>query len=189
MIIREARKFSKEMTEKYGLPSLESTEFVKDKALELADKLDADKKVVEVGTYLIDIALGKAIKEKRIEEHTRMGSEVAKEFLNRFDLSDEFKEKVINCVEAHHGTVEHTCIESEIVKNADNFRFLNPRGILLVFIFDIGRKSAMSFEDSLKAVESKVEEKRRLVSLDICKQEAEENYRLIREFLERAKKT
>jgi len=182
-IVEEARELAKEMTNKYGFPGSWSVETARLKALELADKLNADKQIVEVSSYLMDIGLGKAIKENKIPEHVKISSKITKEFLSKFDLSDEFKKKVINCVEAHHGEIEHICIESEIIKNADCFRFVNPEGFLRIF-FDLG-KFGKNIEEAFEWAKKKVEEKYNLVTLDICKEEAEENYKVIKEFLNR----
>jgi len=183
-MVEESRKICKEMSEKYAkVPHFDHTEFIVKKGQEIAKKLGADEKIVIVSCYLIDTGLSKAAQENRIKDHTKMGAEIAKEFLKRFNLSKEDRDKIINCIEAHHGEVKHTCIESEIVKNADNFRFLDPEGLLISLYraSDSGR----SLKDWVERIREKVEEKHKLVTLDICKEEAEENYKIIKEFLNR----
>ena len=182
-IIEEARELSREMIEKYGLPTIEGTELIVKKGQEFARKLNADEKIVIISCYLMDSGLGKAFQQGKIKEHIIMGIEIAKEFLNKFDLSEEDKEKIINSITAHHGEVEHICIESEIVKNADNFRFLTPTRIAKT-IFN-GRDYGRDFKGTIEFLKSKVEEKYNLVTLDVCKEEAEENYKVIKEFLNR----
>lgn len=113
-----------------------------------------------------------------------MSSGIAKDFLKKFNLSNNDKEKIINSIEAHHGGLEHNCIESEIVKNADNFRFLDPMG-LLISVYWTKENNGRSLSEWIKLAKEKVEEKYKLVTLDICKKEAEENYRIIKEFLNR----
>jgi len=170
------------MSEKYNfIPPVELTEITIKKGLEFAEKLKADSKIVILGCYLMDIGIGKAVQEGNVKEHVKMSIEIAKEFLNKFDLDEEYKEKIINCIAAHHGEVEHICIESEIVKNADNFRFLDPRGIAIEIYY--AYRQGRNLNQILEVLKNKVEEKYNLVTLDICKKETEENYRIIKEFL------
>ncbi|NIM46711.1 MAG: HD domain-containing protein [Candidatus Aenigmarchaeota archaeon] len=184
-IVEEARKLAKEMSEKYGdWPSFESTEHIVKKGQELAQKLNVDEKIVIVSCYLIDTGLGKAVKEGKIKEHIKFSLEIANRFLDNFDLSKEDKEKIINSIAAHHGKIGHNSIESEIVKNADNFRFLDPSKIARG-IYKGGIKYKMGFKETIELLKNKVEEKYNLVTLDICKEEAEKNYRVIKEFLNR----
>ena len=183
-IIEEARNLAIEMSEKYGkVPPFDHTELIVKKGQELAKKLNADIKIVTVSCYLIDVGLSKAYQEGRIKEHVRIGSEITKEFLKKFNLYEKDEEKIINCIEAHHGGIEHTCIESEIVKNADNFRFLDPTGLFISLYH--ARETGRSLSEWVKLAREKVEEKHKLVTLDICKREAEDNYKVIKEFLNR----
>ena len=182
-IVEEARKLSREMSEKYGMPSFGGTEVAVKRGQGFAKKLGADEKIVTVSCYLMDNGLGETRKKRNIKEHVKISIEIAKEFLNKFDLSEKDKEKIINSIAAHHGEIKHSCVESEIVKNADNFRFLTPSRIARG-IFN-GPKHGQSFKETIEFLKSKVEEKYNLVTLDICKEEAEENYRVIKEFLNR----
>jgi len=183
-ITEEARKLAKEMSENYGrTPPFDHTELIVKKGQELAKKLNVGVKIVTVSCYLIDAGLSKAYQEGKVKEHVKMSSEIAKEFLKKFNLSEKDKEKIINCIEAHHGEVKHNCIESEIVKNADNFRFLDPTGLLISLYH--AQETGRSLSEWVKRATEKVEEKYKLVTLDICKKEAEENYKIIKEFLNR----
>jgi len=185
-IIAEARKLAIKMSEKHGkMPPFNHTDLIVKKGQELANKLNADIKIVTVSCYLIDVGLGKAHQEGKIKEHTKISSEIAKEFLKKFNLSEKDKEKIINCIEAHHGEVKHNCIESEIVKNADNFRFLDPTGLFISLYH--AQETKRSLSEWVKLAREKVEEKYKLVTLDLCKGEAEENYKIIKEFLNKVK--
>ncbi len=182
-IKEESRKLAIEFSEKYGIPSFEGTEVAVKKGLEMAKKLGADERIVTVSCYLMDNGLGEARKRGNMKEHVKISIENAKNFLERFDLSKEDKKKIINSIEAHHGEIKHICIESEIVKNADNFRFLD----LKRFIGEIyeGSNKGMSLKEIIKFLNRKVEEKHNLVTLDVCREEAEENYKIIKNLLDR----
>lgn len=92
------------------------------KAYELAESFGADKTVATVGAYLMDLKLGEAFVKGKLDEHVRMSLEAAKPFLKRLGLEQETK-KILNCIEAHHGTVPYICREAEVCANADACRF------------------------------------------------------------------
>lgn len=181
-IIEETRKFAIEMADKYEIPPFPFTELVAKKGKELAKKLHADEKVVVVGCYLIDIALGKAVKEGRQQDHEKMGVEMAKQFLAKFNLDEGYEEKILNSIAAHHGRVKHNCIESEIVQNSDNYKFLDPTGVMISLFY---HPKDWDFKYSIALLRQKLEEKHNLVTLDICKKEMDENYKIIKQFLDK----
>jgi len=185
-IIEEARKYALDEIEKYGTPIMIHFELSESKALELAEKFDADKKIVQLGAILMDLKLGQALKEDRIKEHVKMSSDAAKEFLEKSDLTNDEKEKVINCIDAHHGTIPYTCVEAEICANADSYRFLHPKGVLAYFTL-LGKRLE-SIQTCIEQAESKLEEKHNIISLDICKEELEPYYQQFKKLFKEARK-
>ena len=101
-IIEESKKYALSEIDKFGTPISVHFEISEKKALELADKLKADKRIVQIGVCLMDLKLGQALKENRLSEHIQMSIEASKEFLEKFDLDRESTDKIINCIEAHH---------------------------------------------------------------------------------------
>jgi len=184
-IIEKARELALEEIEKNGVPHLELWEFSNQKGQELANKLKADKNIVMIGTVLMDIRLGRAKKENQLQKHTSMGAEATKEFLNNFNLDEETKNKIINCVEAHHGTKEYICKEAEICANADCYRFIHPKGVFN-YLMNKG-KAAKEFNKALEEIKYKLEEKHNILSLDICKKELEPYYKMFKELIKKAR--
>ena len=152
---------------------------------ELAEKLNADKFVVNLGTIFMDLKRKQAVEENRLGEHAKMSADAAREFLKGFNLGTDIIEKVANCAEAHHGEVPFTCIEAEICANADAYKFLDPRGMLQFFMIMGGRDN--SFKSALKMAEKKLDEKWNILTLDICKKELEPYYKQFKELLSKAK--
>jgi len=183
-VVQEAKNFAQKEMEKFGVPSRIHFEISEKKARELAEKLGADKTITLVGVYLMDIKLGQASKERRISEHVRMSVEATKDFLEKFNLHAETKQKIINCVEAHHGDVPFICKEAEIVANADCYRFLHPKGLFA--LLSILGKMGLQFEEILNLAEAKLEEKYKILSLDICKEELEPYYEQFKKLLKSA---
>ncbi len=167
--------------EQFGHPNRVLFDISEKKAIELGEKLNADKIIVQVGICLMDIKLGQAIVENRLAQHVQMGVEAAKVFLDKFKIDEISKEKIINCIEAHHNDVPYTCIEAEICANADCYRFISPKGVFISLIS--ASKRYDKFEDCLNWVEMKMDEKYNILSLDICKQELEGYYQTLKKYI------
>lgn len=172
--------------EQYGSPTLIHFDISEQNALELAGKLDADVTIVQLGVYLMDIKLGQALVEKRVAEHVQMSRDYAEQFLQQFELSDIYINKILNCVEAHHGTVPYTCIEAEICANADCYRFISPKGFF-AYLTLLGKRHNNDFAVCLNEAEKKLDEKYAVLSLDLCKQELEPYYQTLKQYIQESK--
>lgn len=157
-----------------------------EKGQELAMSLKADRDVVLLGTILMDLKIGQCQKENRLSEHVKESSMAAQVFLRQFDLDAEILKKIVSCIESHHGADNYYCLEAEICANADCYRFLSPEGFfygLLIF----GNRHP-SLNDALSHLENKVEEKYKILSLDICKQELDGYYHDFKKLIGKAKR-
>ena len=184
-MVKKAEEFALSEIEKYGLPPKFLFVSASENALRLAKKLNVDENIVGISIWLIDVKLPQALKEGKQPEHVKMSSEATKNFLEQFNLDENTKNKIINCVEGHHKGVEWVCKEAEIVANADCYKFLLLKN-WLKFLSNL-LKREMSFEEALKYAEAKADEKWSILSLDICKKELEPDYKLIKEICSRAK--
>jgi hypothetical protein len=139
------------------------------KGREIAQILSADVALVQVGVALMDVKLGEAFSTARLGEHVAMGVQAATEFLSAYDLDESEKGRIVNCIEAHHGAVPFSCLESEIVTNADCYRFMHPAGV----IHYIGTlsKRGLQLDKVIEQAEAKLEEKCALLTLDVSKSE------------------
>src|SRR3989339_1253165 len=184
-IIKKARKWALEETERYGTPYVGHFDLAYEVGQRLSIELDADKDMVAVGTYLMDIKLGQAKAEGKIEEHIGMSAKATTEFLKQFGIVEDIRQNIVNCVEAHHATIPYQSLEAEICANADCYRFLHPRGLFGYFI--LHGSHSLDFDSGLEKAENKLEEKWNILSLDICKKELEPYYRMFKELIDRAK--
>jgi hypothetical protein len=180
--IKEARKLVLADMEKYGTPRKIWFDLSFENGIRLMKQFIIDEKIVTLGTILMDFKLGLARSEGRLNEHVKMSSDATKEFLATTDLSEEEKNKIINCVEAHHGEIPFTCKEAEICANADSYKFLTIDGFTELLFF-LG-KLDMTSSERLDFVEKKIDEKFKMLSLDICKQELTENYHRLKKFIQ-----
>ena len=184
-IPKAARTLATNELEQFGFPTKIHFEISEKKALELTKKLNADQKITKIGIYLMDLKLGQAIKENKLNDHIKMGSKTAKDFLKDKELTKEEKDKIINCIEAHHKEVPFTCLEAEICANADCYRFIHPKGFF-AFLHILGKRNK-SFQESLDFAESKLDEKYNNLSLKHCKDELEPFYQTLKKYIEAAR--
>ncbi|USN57551.1 MAG: hypothetical protein H6766_03880 [Candidatus Peribacteria bacterium] len=171
--------------EAYSVPNMVHFELSEKKAIELAERLHADIMTTTIGSYLMDVKLGEALRDNKVDQHIQMSSDASKVFLDTFDIGEVAKAKIINCVEAHHGTVPFDCIEAEICANADCYRFIHPRGFF-AFLTILGRRES-DFLKCLSSAENKMDEKYGILSLDICKQELDGYYNILKDYINDAK--
>ncbi len=182
-LIQKAKEWALSEIELNKIPAKELWDISNQVGQELADKLGANKEIVMLGTILMDIKLGESRKQGK--DHVVAGVDATKEFLNQFELDSLTKENIINCVEAHHGTVEYKYKEAEICANADCYRFLTPKGVFQFFKVLSLRES--DFNKILDQVEFKLEEKYNVLTLDICKQELEPYYKMFKDLIQKAR--
>ncbi len=181
-LIEKIRKYALSEIEKYNLPLKEHFEAANQKGQELAEKLSADKEIVLLGTMLMDVKLGQAIKEGRGKEHVAMSAAYARELLAKFNLPVEKEKKIINCIEAHHKEVHFICKEAEICANADCYRMLVPKNLFLLIAAKI--TVGWSLQDALNFAYYKLEEKHNILTLEMCKKELEPNYQMLKKLFE-----
>ncbi len=167
-IIEKAKEYALNEISLHGTPIVESFILANEKGQYLAEKLSADKDIVILGTMFMDLKIGECIKEGKASEHVERSSRATRKFLEQFDLEKEKFEKIINCVEAHHNG-KYTCKEAEICANADCYKFLHPRGIFSAFVLWGGREQ--NVDSIISKAKEKIEEKHKILSLEICKEE------------------
>ncbi len=82
----------------------------------LASELGCDEMVAKRGGLLHD--LGKAVDHEVEGTHVSIGTQLARKYKEN--------NKVINCIEAHHGDVEFSCVEAVLVQAADTISSARP---------------------------------------------------------------
>ncbi len=185
-IINQAKELAISEINKYGVPKMEHFVLANEKGQQLAEVLGADKDIVLLGTILMDLKIGQCMKEGRLTEHVKDSSLATQEFLKKFDISDDVFKKIVSCIELHHGTENYYCLEAEICANSDCYRFLSSEGFFHGILIFGNRLS--NFNEALTNLENKIEEKYNIISLDICRQEVEENYHIFKKLIKSARR-
>lgn len=175
-LIKKIEDFVYSEVNKYQVPSRFQIDYTNEKGQWLAKKLKASKDVVYLGTLLMDCMLGKAVSEGKLSEHVEMSVGKADELLSG-DTKLSEKENILHCVKEHHGVKKFFSLESEIVCNADCYKFVSVRGVL----GGIHNMRDMELDEIINLYITKVDEKWNALSLDICKKDLRPQYKAIRE--------
>ncbi len=183
-LINRARELAGVGPSQYQTPPQELVYLASRKALELAEKLQADRNVVEVGSLLMDCELGLATKEGKGSQHIEMSVVTTKNLLDEFpEVSVEDRDSILACVTEHHGAKQFTSLESEICCNADCYKFASVEGFVLTLRF----MRPMAIDDQIKILRDKLEEKWSALTLEDCKTELKPQYETIKRLLEQLK--
>lgn len=185
-ILRRVDKLALREAKKYGSPLKIHYDIANGRGQQIAKKMKVDKDMVAIGTRLMDLKIGEAIKKDRLSDHIRMSFTASEKFLDEFDISSETRKKLLNCVDAHHGTIPYECKEAEVCANADCYRMLSIGGFLALFASLVER--GVKLDEVIKYCEFKVDEKWKILSLDLCKKELGSNYKLLKQLFVRARK-
>ncbi len=175
----EARKLTYGEIERTEIPSKYQADVTVEAGRRLAKKLGVNADIVEAGTLLMDCMLGQAIKENRQSEHVQISLEKANELLDDSSLSLKEKENIRHCVLEHHGVNKFYSKESEVVCNADCYKFVSIKG----FGVTLRYTRDMPFSDLIILLKNKASEKWNAISLDIVKKELTSEYKIILETL------
>lgn len=95
----------------------EHIKYVYEESLDLARKYNADIAIVSIGALLHDIALIKKVGERK--DHHSNGALLAREILDKYEIDESVKERIIKCVYNHRSSKNATSIEEICVCDAD----------------------------------------------------------------------
>lgn len=173
--LEEARKLTYGEIEKNGVPSKYQIDVAIEAGKRLAKELGVNTDVVEAGTLLMDCMLGQAIKENRQSEHVQISLEKTNELLNSSSLSLNEKENIRHCVLEHHGVKKFYSRESEVVCNADCYKFVSIRG----FGVTLRYTRDMPIGDLITLLKNKADEKWKAISIPKVKKELSSQHKTI----------
>jgi len=162
---------------RYGVPSPIHFKISLAKGRELARRLDARENLVGLGTALMDIKLGEALEAGKLSEHVHMSLDYAKALLESSrELTREDKSIVYDAIATHH-TTTHASLESEIVTNADCYRFIHPMGVFEYMRIISNRNPSGKLLAMIAQVGAKLNEKWELITLPIVREELKPYYK------------
>lgn len=181
----KADKFNRDEIEKYKSGYNDIYNLALESGIKLAKMLNADEFVVKIGISMMDSKLPEALSIGEPKKHTIMAINATKELLKDANIPDAQKQNIIKCVEEHHGVDKFYSIESEIVCNADCYKFIHPKGVFS-YCSMLGRRFN-NLPKELEQLEYKMDEKYNALSLSIAKQELEPYYKDFKKLISKTK--
>lgn len=181
-LINYADKFNRDELKKYNYDLEPMYDIALREGKRLAKLYNANEDIVTISLALIDAKLPEAVRLGTPKEHTKMGILAAEEILDKVtDMPEDAKTNILKCIEEHHGKDKYFSIESEVVANADCYKFLSPKGII-TYISILGRR-LNDFEKEWDQLEMKMDEKFQHISLSIAKEELTDCYMTFKKYL------
>jgi len=155
--LEKVQAFAKEMHDECGY-DYHILSVVKN-SIYLAKIVNANLEVVQVAAYLHDLGVSRKIAgegfSRAENDHHILGAEEARKFLLTLDYSEEFIEKVCNCILTHRGRkgTPPITIEQKVIANADAMAHFDT--FLDLFEFFVG-KTSNSFEEGVNEIYDKM---------------------------------
>ena len=180
-LITKARELAKSQYEKNHAPAWNLTELAVKKGEFLAKKHGAIPELVVIALYLAHVIFDEDRAGDIQTRHCHLGAEFIKPYLSEWGVSSADRAIILNAIEAHHDQVPTESKEAEVMKNAECFKFLTLEGIS-IFLADL-RRRGMTHDEAAEYALDKMNQKRQLLTLEDCKQEAEKHRELILQVL------
>ena len=186
-LINKTDNFNKEEIKKYKSDIEYLYEISLNAGIKLTKEYNADENIVRIALAMMDSKLPEASFLGVAKSHILMSSNATKEMLKDADcLTESEKENIIKCVEEHHGVKKFYSIESEVVANADCYKFVHPKGVFY-YSSMLGRRFH-DFNKELEQLNFKLNEKHNTISLSFVKKELEPYYEFFQKSINEAKK-
>ena len=166
-------KYLNEQTKKNKAPAWALTEIAIEKGEQLANQYHVDKDLVLISLYLQHTVFSRVYKGEIQKNHPQLSAEFSKKYLEEWGVSEKDKKVILNAIEAHHNAIKATSLVAEVVKNAECFKFVTVKGAL-IWLHELGLRG-VSYEESVERVIEKMEQKKKLLTLSACIEEAEKN--------------
>lgn len=186
-LVIKSDNYNREEIKKYN-PDMEFLYNLSLKAgIKLSKEYGADENIVKIALAMMDSKLPEASYLGTPKQHILMSSNATKELLKDIDfLNEDVKENIIKCVEEHHGVEKFFSIESEVVANADCYKFVHPKGGLY-YLSMLGRRFH-DFNKEIEQLDFKLNEKYNTISLASVKEELEPYYEILKKSIDATKK-
>jgi hypothetical protein len=167
----------KRQTKKNGAPAWELTEIAITMGTSLARKHNVDPVVVLTALYLAHAVFSQKIRGSIQKNHTALSAKFAASYLKKWKVPVEKQKIILNAILAHHDQIATEYKEAEVMKNAEGFKFLTWKGVL-VFLHHLGSRG-IPFDKAIKQVKYKMGQKLGYLTLSDAKRHAKKNYKAI----------
>ncbi len=171
-LVEEARKYMQECTIKNLAPAWELTEIAIHYWKILAKAYGIDENKVLVALYLAHCVFSNVRNSNTMKSHTILSSQMARVRLQERNVENSDIEDICMSIQLHHNTENSGNIFYEVVKNAESFKFIT-RKWMLVFIHHLGERW-LSYSEAEEYAIQKLKQKESYLTLDKAKELAGE---------------
>lgn len=156
-IEKQAKKY---FVDAHGCHDWSHIERVRNLALAIGKKEGGDLKVLELAAILHDVGRYEEMKAKGKKEcgktycHAKEGAKIAKDILEKYELSKKEIENVVHCVESHRSRndLSPETIEAKCLFDADKIDGLGAVGVGRIFLFAGGHGSRCLYTGNEKEI-------------------------------------
>lgn len=176
-ILQKAKELAEEQAKKNGAPVWGLTEIAVEKGKELAKKYKLEENSVMAALYLAHIVYNDKEDSEIQIDHPKLSAELAKKYLNEWGVFDKEMKSIVDAIASHHNNKSNS-VFSEIVRNAECFKFVTIEGVR-IFYDDVKKNRDYSDDQAKSYAVRKMGEKLSLLSLSECLEEARKNIQKI----------
>ena len=181
-IIQLSRDLMQKQTQINKAPAWRLTQLAIAKGRELAEKYHEDERLILTSLYLAHTVFSPIWGGEIQQKHPFLSAEFSKKYLEEWKVPEVEQKIILNSIQAHHGAVETESQIAEIVKNAECFKFVTMEGAL-IYLHEWGKRQ-VDYEEARDKVLQKMEQKKKLLTLEECIQEADKNCQQIRKIFQ-----
>lgn len=178
-IVNLSKELMLKQTQKNKAPSWLLTELAIKKGKELSKRYNVNEQLVLISLYLAHTVFSPIWQGEIQKNHPELSSKFVKKYLDEWGVNKSEQEIILNSIEAHHDKVPTKSKIAEVVKNAECFKFLTVQGSLIL-LHELGLRQ-VPFNEAVKKVIQKMDNKKDLLTLDECIKESKENCSKIQE--------
>ena len=176
-IVALARELMRKQTAKNKAPAWLLTELAVTKGKELAKRHHVDEQLVVASLYLAHTIFDPIWKGKIQQHHPELSAKFVKRHLKKWGVRQSQQDIILNAIKAHHDDIPTTSKIAEVVKNAECAKFVTVEGSL-IWLHELGLRG-VPLEEAINKVLQKMEQKKHLLTLKDCKQEAQQQCKKI----------
>lgn len=163
-------------------PAWRLTQLAVSKGKELAEKYHENEKLILTSLYLAHTVFSPIWGGEIQQKHPNLSAEFSKKYLDEWRVPQEEQKIILNSIQAHHGAIKTESQIAEIVKNAECFKFVTVEGAL-IYLHEWGRRQ-VDYEEAQDKVLQKMQQKKKLLTLEECIEEADKNCQEIRKIFQ-----
>lgn len=172
-IVALSKELMKNQTDINKVPAWLLTQIAIKKWKELSKKYGENEDLVLISLYLSHMVFSPIWKWEIQSNHPELSAEFSKDYLDKWGVNTDDQKIILNAIQAHHNKIATESKIAEIVKNAECFKFVTVEWSL-IWLHELGIRQ-VPFEEAVDKVIQKMEQKKKLLTLEECILDAEKN--------------